>query len=212
MERLAAHIRDKDHIIWDWNGTLLSDVAHAVDTINRFLAPRGLPLMDLERYRKTFRFPIRAYYESLGFDLQAESFPALCDAYVEAFMAKVFECPLVPGSRELLQSIREAGKTQSVLSATHQPRLNRMVSAFGLEACFDFVFGIEDTLAFSKVQRGHDLLRASGIPASRTVLIGDTDHDLEVGRALGIRVVLVTHGHQCADYLRTLHDLVVDLN
>jgi len=211
MEKLLDYIHDKDHVIWDWNGTLLNDVAHAVATMNQFLAPRGLPPMDVERYRRTFGFPIRKYYESLGFDLVSVALASLCDQYVEAFMRKVFECALVPGSREFLRAVRDAGKTQSVLSATHQPQLHRMVTAFELEPCFDFVYGIEDKLAFSKVHRGHDLLRASGIPASRTVLIGDTDHDLEVGEALGIDVVLVTHGHQCAERLRGLHRHVVDL-
>lgn len=211
MQKLFDHLHDKDHVIWDWNGTLLSDVEHAVATINTLLAPRGLPLMDVERYRQTFCFPIRKYYEAMGFDLEAESFADLCDTYVEAFMSKVTQCPLMPGSRELLHRVKRAGKTQSMLSATHQPHLHEMVAAFDLEACFDFVFGIEDKLAASKVRRGHDLIQASGVPPARTILIGDTDHDLEVAQSLGIAVVLVSHGHQCAERLRCIHHNVVDV-
>ena len=212
MQQLFHRLGDIDHVIWDWNGTLLNDVSHAVDTINFLLEPRGLPLMSIERYREIFGFPIRRYYEMLGFDLQAESFASLCDQYIERFMAKVGECPLAPGSRELLRQIKASGKTQSVLSATEQGNLNDMVSQFGLSPHFDFVFGIADKLAVSKVQRGHDLLRASGVPAARTLLIGDTDHDLEVGHALGISVLLVTHGHQSAERLKRLHHDVIDVS
>src|SRR5688572_33146933 len=112
MQRLFDYLQDKDHIVWDWNGTLLSDVSHAVATINLLLAPRGLPLMDVERYRNTFGFPIRRYYETLGFDLQSESLAELCEAFVEAFMAKVGECALAPGSRDLLQLVKRSGKMQ----------------------------------------------------------------------------------------------------
>lgn len=210
MQNLFAHLHDKDHVIWDWNGTLLDDVQHAIETMNGLLRPRSLPLLDAARYRQTFGFPIRRYYETLGFDLESESFSELCDTYVDAFMAKVFDCELAPGSRELLHEIKRAGKTQSLLSATHQPTLQRMVSAFQLEPCFDFIYGIEDKLAVGKVHRGHDLMRASGAPPSRTILIGDTDHDLEVAQALGIPAVLITHGHQCAERLRRIHHLVVD--
>jgi phosphoglycolate phosphatase len=211
MQRLLKHLLDKDHVIWDWNGTLLSDVEHAVATINGLLTPRGLAPLNIERYRKTFCFPIRKYYESLGFDLESESFPDLCAAFVDAFMAKVVDCPLMPGSRELLQSVKRAGKTQSILSATDQANLQWMVRTFELEPYFNFVFGIEDKLAASKIHRGHELMRMSGVAPERTILVGDTDHDFEVAQALGIAVVLVAHGHQSADRLRHIHHHVVDV-
>lgn len=212
MRKLFHRLGDFDHVIWDWNGTLLNDASHAVDTINLLLEPRGLPLMNIERYREVFSFPIRRYYETLGFDLQRESFADLCDQFMDRFLAKVGECPLTPGSRELLGEIKASGKKQSVLSATEQGSLNGMMSQFGLSHYFDFVFGIADRLAFSKVASGHNLLRESGVPPSRTVLIGDTDHDLEVAKSLGISVLLVTHGHQSASRLKRLHHDVIDVS
>jgi phosphoglycolate phosphatase len=212
MQQLFHRLGDIDHVIWDWNGTLLDDVPHAVDTINFLLEPRGLPLLSIERYREVFSFPIRQYYETLGFDLQAESFVGLCDQFIDRFMAKVGECPLAPGSRELLAQIKASGKKQSVLSATEQGTLHDMMSLFGLSHYFDFVFGIADRLAVGKVQRGHELMRESDVPATRTLLIGDTDHDLEVGHALGISVLLVTHGHQSAARLKRLHHDVIDVS
>lgn len=212
MQQLFHRLGNIDHVIWDWNGTLLHDVHHAVDTINFLLEPRGLPLMSIERYREVFSFPIRRYYETLGFDLQAESFVDLCDQFMARFMEKVTECPLAPGSRELLAQIKASGRKQSVLSATEQVNLRGMMSQFGLSHYFDFVFGIADKLAASKVQRGHDLMRESGVPPHRTLLIGDTDHDLEVGHALGVSVLLVSHGHQSAERLKRLHHDVVDVS
>ena len=211
MQSLLDHLRDKSHVIWDWNGTLLNDVPHAVATMNGMLAPRGLPLLDVPRYRGAFGFPIRNYYEVLGFDLQSEPLADLCDSFVDAFMAKIFDCALVPGSRELLQGLKSAGRTQSVLSATDQSNLQRMIAGFELTPYFDFVFGVEGTQGAGKVRRGHELMHASGIAPGHTVLIGDTDHDLEVGHALGISVILVTHGHQSAERLRRVHDNVVDV-
>lgn len=211
MQRLFHRLGEIDHVIWDWNGTLLNDAPHAVETINFMLEPRGLPRMNIERYREVFGFPIRRYYETLGFDLQAESFADLCDQFMERFIAKVGECPLAPGARELLGQIKASGKKQSVLSATQQDTLYGMMSQFGLSQYFDFVFGIADKLASSKVHRGHDLMRESGVAPNRTLLIGDTDHDLEVGHALGISVLLVTHGHQSAERLKRLHHDVIDV-
>src|SRR6185295_5904332 len=106
MQQLFHRLGDIDHVIWDWNGTLLNDVPHAIETINFLLEPRGLPLMSIERYREVFVFPIRRYYETLGFDLQAHSLADLCAQFGDRFMATLGECPLAPGSRELLGKIK----------------------------------------------------------------------------------------------------------
>jgi phosphoglycolate phosphatase len=71
------------------------------------------------------------------------------------------------------------------------------------------VFGIEDNRASSKLERGKQLMALSHIPRKDTILVGDTDHDLEVGNALGIEVILVDHGHQSFERLSAAHDKVV---
>lgn len=213
MLKLFDFIKDSEHIIWDWNGTLLSDVEHAVTTVNQtLLAPRNLPLQTIETYKQVFCFPISKYYEKLGVNMANESFEQLCEDFVDAFMANVHSCGLVPGARDLLQKVKASGKTQSVLSATDQPNLHRQMELFDLKHCFDFIFGIENKQAAGKIHRGHDLMAESKIAKNKTVLIGDTDHDLEVGQALGIPVLLLAHGHQCSQRLRKLHDNVIDID
>ena len=54
-------------VFWDWNGTLLDDLAYAVDVRNRVFPRFGLPPIDsLERYYEQFTFPVRLYYERAG--------------------------------------------------------------------------------------------------------------------------------------------------
>lgn len=212
MLKLFDHLKNADHVIWDWNGTLLSDVHYAVNTVNRLLIERGLPELDVERYQKTFCFPIRKYYTLLGFDLEAESFEKLCDDFVGSFMANIHTCQLVPGAHDILMKVKASGKMQSVLSATDQPNLEKMMDSFQVRPYLDHVFGIQDKLAASKVYRGHELLATSRVAPEKTLLIGDTDHDLEVGQAMGVKVLLLAHGHQSAERLREIHDNVIEVD
>ncbi len=64
-------------------------------------------------------------------------------------------------------------------------------------------------MAGSKVARGRELIARVNEPLEQTVLIGDTDHDLEVGKALGIDVILVDHGHQDILRLQKVHSKVL---
>jgi phosphoglycolate phosphatase len=210
MQQLFSQLAKFDHVIWDWNGTLLNDIDHAVKTVNRLLEKRSLPLLTEESYKENFHFPIRSYYNRLGFDLEEESFEELCEEFVGYFMEGVLDCPLVPGAFDLLKSIKASGKKQSILSASDQENLDHMIRHFSLHDHVDHVFGIADKFAASKLYRGEELLAVANVEKSKTVLIGDTDHDLEVGTALGINVILVSHGHQNSYKLRKLHPHVVD--
>ena len=211
MNRFLEELKDVEHVIWDWNGTLLSDVDHAVQIANELLTDHKLPLITREHYRQVFDFPVQKYYETLGFDFEKASFASLCERFVSKFMAGVHKLPLVTVTEQVLHALHEKGVKQSVLSATDQGNLDKMMKDFKLEHIFDHVYGIDNLLAASKVDRGHQLLKISGVAADKTVIIGDTLHDLEVGQALGIGVILVGHGAQCHNrlkkhYHRVIHD------
>ena len=59
-------------IIWDYNGTLLNDLSIGVECINRMLTKRELPLLTTESYREVFTFPVKKYYELVGFDFNKD--------------------------------------------------------------------------------------------------------------------------------------------
>jgi phosphoglycolate phosphatase len=68
---------------------------------------------------------------------------------------------------------------------------------------------LSDFHAAGKLERGKELLVQSRMPKETTLLIGDTDHDLEVGKALGIEVLLLADGHQSFSRLNAKHDRIL---
>jgi len=211
MRSVLPYLRKKSHVIWDWNGTLLRDIEHAVQVTNRLLKEENLPTTNVETYLNIFGFPVIDYYRRLGFNVAPEKFKDLCERFNSHFVAGVLECGLWPGAVDTLAAVKREGKTQSVLSASEQGILEHQMKIFELNQYFDHVTGIADKAAGSKVARGHELMEKAGVAASDTIMIGDTDHDLEVGEALGIDVILVEHGHQHPERLRRVHDKVLKL-
>ncbi|MDR1274565.1 MAG: HAD hydrolase-like protein, partial [Odoribacteraceae bacterium] len=129
------------HVIWDWNGTLLDDVAASVRAINCMLAARALPAVTTRRYRERFGFPVRPYYESLGFDLSREDWHAISVEYVETYASLAGGVALTAGARAALAAIRRAGARQHVLSALKEDLLEGMLERFGIREYFDVVRG-----------------------------------------------------------------------
>ncbi len=63
-----------DHVIWDWNGTLLDDVHLTIEIMGGMLGRRGLPPFDMQRYHAVFGFPVRDFFLRVGLELVREAF------------------------------------------------------------------------------------------------------------------------------------------
>ncbi len=90
---IPAH---KTDIIFDWNGTLLDDVAYCVSIINDLLMQHAMPTVDLNSYRAKFGFPVIHYYEALGFDFKQLDFATLSTSFVTNYARQVACCKLFP--------------------------------------------------------------------------------------------------------------------
>jgi phosphoglycolate phosphatase len=166
--------------------------------------------MDRARYHAVFDFPVSAYYARLGFDFSRDSFEQLSIEFIAGYEARRWEARLYPLAREVLVGIERTGVTQSVLSAYRGETLREIVAHFGLTSHFIRLTGLDNIYAHGKTELGRAWVAELGIPTGDILMIGDTLHDLEVARELGVDCVLVTAGHHPADRLRRATDRVLD--
>jgi phosphoglycolate phosphatase len=208
----GAHVLadDVEHVIWDWNGTLLDDHAHSVSVTNAMLRAEGLPETDAARARLLFDFPAKRYYERLGFDLAPGRWEKLAAIFIESYDLGVEVCALHVHAREVLVMLQERGRKSSILSAARKSSIEPLLERHGIGRFFTDVVGLDDHYAHGKVELGMEWLRSSAIPRERTVLIGDTVHDYEVARAMDVRCVLFAGGHHARERLEQCGCPVVD--
>ena len=182
-------------LIWDWNGTILDDALVCRNIANIMLSERGIPtLPDMDAYRAVFGFPIKSYYEKMGyrFGPQDEPYEHVADEFI-IWYDKLYRTALLrPGIVPFLDRLKGEGYRQVLLSATRYDQLVEQVAAFGdVGDRFERKLGLTDHYAFSKA-----FIEREGIPRERTLFIGDTDHDFEVSSAIGCPCVLLEGGHQ----------------
>ena len=198
-------------IFWDWNGTLLDDVAFTHGCLNWMLETHGYPQRyDLPQYRELFGFPIEAYYTRAGFDFSRHPYPMLAQRFMDHYNAGVPGCPVTAHAASTLAELAHRGWQQSVLSASRRDYLIEQVSARGLQGFFTELLGLADIYGVSKVQMGQQWLAQSGLDPASCVMIGDTDHDAQVARAMGTRCVLYTGGHQSRARLQAVCPYVIE--
>lgn len=188
-------------IIWDWNGTMLNDVVGNVESVNYLCNKYGVNSITVEYYKGNFSFPVKSFYETLGFNFLREDFDKVSKEYIEHFKT-LPNIELHPNLKDTLAMIKELGIKQYVLSAMESRLLNVMLRDYGIAQYFDEIQGTDDHHAHSKEEYGHLLLEKIDTPRENIVMIGDTLHDAEVAKALGIKVILVSSGHNTHDRLK----------
>ena len=181
---------------------MLNDTALCVEMLNNSLGKRGLKKISIDDYRKKFLFPIKTFYESVGFDFSNEAFEITNKEFHDGFEKNFKKLALQPHALSTIKNLKDRGVTQSILSATIQKKLDDQVKFFGLDIYLDNIVGLSNTPSgFGKEFEGKELLSVVDISKKETIIIGDSMLDFSVSSALGINCGLVYNGHNNMDRL-----------
>jgi phosphoglycolate phosphatase len=69
---------------------------------------------------------------------------------------------------------------------------------------------LDNIYAASKLHLGQDLIKRLGVGKQQAMVVGDTEHDYEVARAMDADCILIANGHQSKARLQPLGVPVLD--
>jgi phosphoglycolate phosphatase-like HAD superfamily hydrolase len=181
------------HIVWDWNGTLLDDLALVVDATNASLATAGGSPVTIDEHRRDFRRPVPDYYGGvLGRVLTDSEFTALDHAFHNAYNAGLPQVGLAAGAIEALSGWTGS---QSLLSMWFHEELIPTIERYGLTGHFARVDGLRATVGGgTKAPHLAAHLAALGLRGDECVLIGDSLDDAAAAAAVGADCILYSGG------------------
>ena len=199
----------RDHLVWDWNGTLLDDLSLVVQATNVAFASAGGPSVTADEHRVRFRRPIVDYYaEMLGRAIDAEAFGALDRIFHAAYRAGLTSCALADDARA---AIAAWPGSQSLLSMWFHDELVPTVHTYGLTPHFARVDGLRATVGGGhKAEWLEKHLAELGLTGESVVLIGDSIDDAHAAESAGARCVLYTGGLSDPAALRATPHPVAD--
>ena len=189
-------------IIWDYNGTLLDDLSIGVQCINKMLTKRELPLLSKDQYREVFTFPVKKYYETVGFNFNKEDWNIVAKEYISLYTSLLPNSTIFPEAIQLLSQFKNLDKKQFILSAMEQNRLNESVKTENIGSFFSEISGINNIYASSKIENGIQMIKDHQLKPKDICLLGDTTHDYEVAQKLGCKCILIAAGHQSITKLK----------
>ena len=197
------------NILWDWNGTLIDDAVTSLNCVNDMLTEINKPLISLEQYYTYVETPIIGFYRHILTEDELD-FPVISKSFHDSYNNRIKETFLADNAETTLKTLKEKGAKQYIITATKEESARNLAFQYGVVEYFDGIFGADNTLAESKVERALNFFKKNNINPRDTLFIGDTLHDLETANALGVDCVLVTYGHQGKEITENSGTVTVD--
>ena len=183
-------------VLWDLDGTLTDSVRFVVDTANRVIEAHGGTPLTFESVGAMTGLPLDAIFRM--------SWPDLTPDRAEQYRAEyrdIYDREMIPatklhdGARETLRAFHEAGLLQATVTGKRAADCERILRGLGIGGEIDVYLG-GDSVARPKPAPDlarHAMERLRCRP-EESVVIGDADADIAMGRAAGAHTIQVLWG------------------
>lgn len=193
-----------DLMVFDWDGTLSDSTAHIAQSLQSACRDLRLPVPGADAARYVIGLGLRDALETVAPTLAPADYPRLVERYRYYYLTGEPDLALFPGVREMLESLRSAGYFLAVATGKSRVGLNRALAHSGVASLFDATRCADETFSKPHPAMLHELTRELGQENARTVMIGDTTHDLQMAINAGVAGIAVTYGAHRPEPLRAL--------
>jgi phosphoglycolate phosphatase len=183
-----------DLIVFDWDGTLMDSTATIVKCIQASAKDLGLPIPSREAASHVIGLGLGEALQIALPDVDPKYYPRMVERYRYHYLSKDHELTLFDGVPEMLQELSQQGYFLAVATGKSRVGLNRSLNAAGLLSTFDATRCADETFSKPHPAMLQELTRELGQDLRRTVMIGDTTHDLMMAQNAGSSGIAVEYG------------------
>lgn len=188
-------------IIFDWDGTLMDSAGTIVDCIQAACADLGLPIPSRAAASHIIGLGLTDAMTQLLPQLPSEQYPRLVEAYRRHYLSRDADIPLFPGAVELIADLYDRGHLLAVATGKARRGLDRALQHSGLGQFFHASRTADETRSKPHPAMIEELLDELQVPAERTLMVGDTSHDLLMARNAGVAALAAGYGAHPAESL-----------
>jgi phosphoglycolate phosphatase len=198
-------------IIFDLDGTLVDTAQDITNALNHAVAPLGIAPLSIgettalvgEGITRLMEKVLGERYGALGAEVQGR--------FIEYYSGHLTEHSApYPNVIETLE--RLGGLMKAVISNKRESLSRRLLEALDMDRHFALVVG-SDTLSERKPSAVPILhvLSVLGAGPGESMMVGDSNYDIEAGKRAGLRTVAVTYGYRDRSVLKDADHLIEDM-
>ena len=198
-----------DLIAFDWDGTLFDSTAIIARCIQLAVGDAGGTVPSDEDASYVIGLGLMQALAHAAPDVPKEKYPLLGERYKHHYSLHQNDITLFPGVLAMLDDLRERQHLLTVATGKSRWGLNQALGDVKLKNVFHASRTADETAGKPNARMLHELMAEMGVPPERTLMVGDTTHDLQMALNAGCASVGVSYGAHDAGALHALNPLFV---
>lgn len=197
-----------DLLVFDWDGTLMDSAGTIVSSIQNACRDLELPVPSDAASRHVIGLGLREAMEALVPGLDAEACQRLVERYRHYYLGQDRHIPLFEGVAQAIAGMRDAGFLLAVATGKSRRGLDRALEHTGLGAYFHSTRCADECFSKPHPCMIEQIMDELGVAPARTVMIGDTSHDLQMAINAGVDALGAGYGAHPKAHLEALSPLI----
>jgi HAD superfamily hydrolase (TIGR01509 family) len=200
------------NIIFDLDGTLVDSKRDIAGAQLWVLHQLGVDTYKVEDLYPLIGKPLAETFSRLLPPILHGRIAEAADLYKTYYPPRALETTtLFPGVRETLETLLAKGITLATATTKLTPGTRRVLTHFGIADCFVQIQGSDDIPFKPDPTIIFKILSDQAWDPAETLMVGDTDNDIEAGKRAGIRTCGVTYGLLSKEMIQKHNpDFVID--
>ncbi len=182
-------------LVFDWDGTLMDSEAQIVASMNAAIADLGLEPLPHRTISNIIGLGLREAINTLLPGRDAQFHEQLTTRYRHHFLfSGIAQAPLFEGAEQTLRTLHAAGYLLAVATGKGRQGLNRVLADTGLGELFHASRCADETSSKPHPQMLLEIMEQLAVAAEETLMIGDTEYDLQMARNAAVGSIGVSYG------------------
>jgi phosphoglycolate phosphatase len=183
-----------DLLVFDWDGTLMDSAAVIVASLQAACRDLQLPAPGEEQARFIIGLGLDDAMTNILPGLDPTQYLRVAERYRAHYLQRDVDTRLFPGAADTLAALHAAGFLLAVATGKGRRGLERALGATGLRPYFHATRCADEGHAKPHPGMLQGLIDELGVASGRTLMIGDTTHDMEMARAAGVTPLAAAYG------------------
>ena len=196
--------RPYNHLIFDWDGTLMDSAAWIVHCMQRAIDDEGMTFRDERAIRGIIGLGLHEAVAQLFPDADDARVTSVCHAYRDHYFAAEDQSALFEGVVDVLNELREAGYWLAIATGKSRRGLSKVLSETGLEPYFSITRTADETRSKPHPLMLDEIMTDFDTGPDDCLMIGDSVFDLQMASNAGMESLAVSWGVQSSNNLQAL--------
>lgn len=182
-------------IVFDWDGTLIDSEARIVNCMRAAINDLDLPARSHEAMRNVIGLGLHEALATLYPEGNHSVYQDLVDRYRHHFLVQdTTPSELFAGVEALLTTLNERGHYLAIATGKGRVGLEKALDETGLRGYFHFSRCADETRSKPHPQMLEEIMERLGVEPQATLMIGDTEYDLQMANNARTAALAVSYG------------------